>query len=79
MVAARVEGVQGGQPGALPTAEQEGWRFLLNPCLIRLIHLLSLYREAYVTPKQAILISKAYLTPNSITEQTADKISLLVH
>ena len=25
--------------------------FLLNSCLIRLIHLLSIYREVYLTPK----------------------------
>ena len=31
--------------GRLPTAGQEGRDFLLNSCLIRLIHLLSLYRE----------------------------------
>ena len=44
-----------GQPGALPTAEQEGRDFLLNSCLIRSIHLLSLYREVYLTPKQGLL------------------------
>ena len=34
-----------GRPGAfLPTAGQEGRDFLLNSSLIRLIHLLSLYR-----------------------------------
>jgi hypothetical protein len=57
---ARVEGAQGGRPVALPMAKQ-GKVFLLNSCLIRLINLLSLCREAYVTPKKAILIS--YLTP----------------
>ena len=46
----------GGRPGALPTAEQEGRDFLLNSCLIRLIHL-SLYREVYLTPKQGLLDS----------------------
>ena len=45
----------GGRPGALPTAEQEGRDFLLNSCLIRSIHLLSLYREVYLTPKQGLL------------------------
>ena len=45
-----------GRPGAfLPTAGQEGRDFLLNSCLIRLIHLLSLYREIYLTPKQGLL------------------------
>ena len=39
--------------GALPAAGQEGRVFLLISCLIRLIHLLSLYREVYLTPKQA--------------------------
>ena len=43
--------------GRLPTAGQEGRDFLLNSCWIRLIHLLSLYREVYLTPKQATLIS----------------------
>ena len=32
---------------------QERSNFLLISCLIRLIHLLSLYREVYLTPKQA--------------------------
>ena len=41
----------GGRSGALPTAEQEGRDFLHNSCLIRLIHLLSLYREVYLTPR----------------------------
>ena len=43
--------------GRLPTAGQEGRDFLLNSYLIRLIHLISLYREVYLTPKQATLIS----------------------
>ena len=34
---------------------QEGRDFLLNSCLIRLIHLLSLYREVYLAPKQGLL------------------------
>jgi hypothetical protein len=48
-----------GQAGcyALPTAEQEERVFLLNSCLIRLIHFLSLYREIYLIPKQVISIS----------------------
>ena len=32
---------------------QERRDFLLISCLIRLIHLLSLYKEVYLTPKQA--------------------------
>ena len=45
-----------GRPGAfLPTAGQEERDFLLNSCLIRLIHLLSLHREVYLTPKQGLL------------------------
>jgi hypothetical protein len=43
--------------GALPTAEQEENVFLLNSCLIRLIHLLFLYREVYLTRKQDLLDS----------------------
>jgi len=39
----------------VPTARQEGRVFLLNFCLIRLIHLLSLYREVYLTYKQDLL------------------------
>ena len=38
-------------PGSLREAEQ-----MIASCLIRLIHLLSLYREVYLTPKQTILI-----------------------
>ena len=57
IVAAGVAREAGGRPGALPTAEQEGRDFLLNSCLIRSIHLLSLYREVYLTLKQATLIS----------------------
>jgi len=51
------EGEREPAAGRLPTAGQEGRDFLLNSCLIRLIHLLSLYREVYLTPKQATLIS----------------------
>jgi hypothetical protein len=54
MAVASVEGAQGGRPGALPMTEQEGKVFLLNSCLIRLIYLFSLYREAYLTIKQVI-------------------------
>ena len=39
-------------PGSLRKAEQ----IMIASCLIRLIHLLSLYREVYLTPKQTILI-----------------------
>ena len=55
IVAAGAAREAGGRPGALPTAEQEGRVFLLNSCLIRSIHLLSLYREVYLTPKQDLL------------------------
>ena len=40
-------------PGSLREAEQ----IMIASCLIRLIHLLSLYREVYLTPKQTILIT----------------------
>jgi hypothetical protein len=49
--------VRGGRPGALAMTEQEGRNFLLNSYLIRLIHLFSLYREVYSTPKQGLLDS----------------------
>ena len=49
IVAAGAVREAGGRPGALPTTEQEGRDFLLNSCLIRSIHLLSLYREVYLT------------------------------
>ena len=39
-------------PGSLRGAEQK----MIASCLIRLIHLLSLYREVYLTPKQTTLI-----------------------
>jgi hypothetical protein len=62
-----VAGLRGreGQPRVLPITKQEGRDFFLNSCLIRLIHLLSLYIERglllsskpYLTPKQVILIS----------------------
>jgi hypothetical protein len=51
MAAARIEGA--GQ-GSFPRKHKETV-FLLNSCLIRLIHHLSIYREAYLTPKQVIL------------------------
>ena len=57
IVAAGAAREDGGQSGALPTAEQEGRDFLLNSCLIRLIYLPFLYREVYLTSKQATLIS----------------------
>jgi hypothetical protein len=60
---------RGGRPGALPTAEQEGRDFLLNSCLIRLIYLLSLYREVYLLPSKAYLpLSKqplSLINPNT--------------
>ena len=43
----------GGAGNAGRGAWQERRDFLLISCLIRLIHLLSLYREVYLTPKQA--------------------------
>jgi len=55
IVAAGAAREAGGRPGPLPTAEQEGRDFLLNSCLIRLIHFLSLYREVYLTLKQGSL------------------------
>ena len=53
--AARRRAREGWPRAFLPTAGQEGRDFLLNSCLIRLIHLLSLYREVYLTPKQGLL------------------------
>ena len=38
--------------GLLPMGRQEGRDFLLNSSLIRLIHLLYLYREVYLTLNQ---------------------------
>lgn len=61
MVVARVEEVQGGWLRALPTTEQEGNSFILNSCLIRLIHLF-LYIVAYLTPKEK-QINVTYLSP----------------
>jgi hypothetical protein len=52
MTVASVEGAQGGRPRVLPMVEKEERVFLLNSCLIRLIHLLSLYREVYLSPKK---------------------------
>jgi hypothetical protein len=49
-----VRGVGNAGCGASPTAgKREG--FLLISCLIRLIHLLSLYREDFLTYKQGLL------------------------
>ena len=50
---ARVSGAEGGRPRGFAHGRQERRDFLLISCLIRLIHLLSLYREVYLTPKQA--------------------------
>ena len=41
------------RPRGFAHGRQERRDFLLISCLIRLIHLLSLYREVYLTPKQA--------------------------
>ena len=51
--AAAQEAARVRSPGSLREAEQ----ILIASCLIRLIHLLSLYREVYLTPKQTILIT----------------------
>ena len=37
-------------------AAQEAEQIMIASCLIRLIHLLSLYREVYLTPKPLITI-----------------------
>ena len=50
--AARVLGALGTPAAGFAHGRQEGRDFLLISCLIRLIHLLSLYREVYLTPKQ---------------------------
>ena len=50
---ARVLSARYASRGALPTAGKRD--FLLISCLIRLIHLLSLYREVYLTYKQNLL------------------------
>jgi hypothetical protein len=51
VVVARFERAQGDWARALPTIEQERRVFLLNSCLNRLLHLLFLYRESCLTPK----------------------------
>jgi len=51
--AARVGGRWERRPRGFAHGRQERRDFLLISCLIRLIHLLSLYREVYLTPKQA--------------------------
>ena len=48
--AAAQEAARVRSPGSLREAEQ----IMIASCLIRLIHLLSLYREVYLTPKQTI-------------------------
>ena len=50
---ARVSGAEGGRPRGFAHGQQERRDFPLISCLIRLIHLLSLYREVYLTSKQA--------------------------
>ena len=50
--AAAQEAARVRSPGSLREAEQ----IMIASCLIRLIHLLSLYREVYLTPKQTTLI-----------------------
>ena len=49
--AAAQEAARVRSPGSLREAEQ----IMIASCLIRLIHLLSLYREVYLTPKQGLL------------------------
>jgi hypothetical protein len=49
----RAEGARTPAAWLLPTAVQ-GRVFLLNSCLIRWIHLLSLNREDYLTAKQGL-------------------------
>ena len=51
--AAAQEAARVRSPGSLREAEQT----MIASCLIRLIHLLALYREVYLTPKQTILIT----------------------
>ena len=51
--AARVGGRWERRPRGFAHGQQERRDFLLISCLIRLIHLLSLYREVNLTPKQA--------------------------
>ena len=41
--------------GAFAHGRARGKGFLLNSCLIRSIHLISLYREVYLTPNQGLL------------------------
>jgi hypothetical protein len=55
MAVSSVEGAEGGWSETLLTINQEGRVFLLNSCLIKLIYLLSLYREAYLTPNDLYL------------------------
>jgi len=55
MVATRAVRARADWLGALPTTGQERKIFLLHSCLIRLIHILSLYREVYLTYKQDLL------------------------
>jgi hypothetical protein len=54
VAAARVGGAQGTPAAGLRHGRQERRVFLLVSCLIRLIHLLSLNREDYLTPKQGL-------------------------
>ena len=50
-----LQGRWGGRPRGFAHGQQERRDFLLISCLIRSIHLLSLYREVYLTPKQGLL------------------------
>ena len=54
--AAAQEAARVRSPGSLREAEQ----ILIASCLIRLIHLLSLYREVYLSPKQTTQLSYRY-------------------
>jgi hypothetical protein len=49
-----LEGRRERQPRGFAHGRQERRVFLLISCLIRLIHLLSLYKEDYLTPKQGL-------------------------
>jgi hypothetical protein len=51
------KGAEGGRPRGFAQGRQERRFFLLISCLIRLIHLLSLYREVY------LLLNKRLINP----------------
>jgi hypothetical protein len=49
-----LEGRKERRPRGFAHGRQERWVFLLISCLIKLIHLLSLNRDDYLTPKQGL-------------------------